>query len=236
LVPTNFRPHHLDELKRLHDELKGWLRDFEEEIAEAVLEEGDVGVPIPVSTLRIVANSLRATLYQPYLDLPEDHPALVRSGIDPLKVIKAGAREVAKSVRSVMAEKKSDAIPTWLVSWITLPVAVYHVNQRIRLNATPDEVLMPFLAQLVRRTSGALMLLLTVRTATKDHIAEVAEGSGAQSSIMSTHTGFSFVHSGLSPNSIPRSREAKLLACVTKAIDSALEFNGSTQQMALKAA
>jgi hypothetical protein len=53
-------------------------------------------------------------LYQPYLDLPEDHPALLKTAIDPLKLIKDGAREVAKNVSRVMAHKKSDAIPTWL--------------------------------------------------------------------------------------------------------------------------
>jgi hypothetical protein len=53
-------------------------------------------------------------LYQPYLALAEDHPALVETGIDPLKLIKEGAREVANSVRVVMTEKKGDAIPTWL--------------------------------------------------------------------------------------------------------------------------
>jgi len=81
----------------------------------------------------------------------------------------------------------------------------------------------------VRRTSGALMLLLTVRSATKDHIGEITSGTPA------SHSGFSFVHSGLSKDSIPRSKEAKLLSFVTKAIDSALELNGSAQQMGLKA-
>jgi len=53
-------------------------------------------------------------LYQPYLHLSEDHPALVKAGIDPLERMKEGAREVATSVRDVMTNKKSDAIPTWL--------------------------------------------------------------------------------------------------------------------------
>lgn len=71
------------------------------------------------------------------------------------------------------------------------------------------------------------MLLLTVRSATKDHIGEITEARAS-------NAGFSFVHSGLSQGAIPRSKEAKLLAFVTKAIDSALELNGSAQQMVLK--
>jgi hypothetical protein len=59
-------------------------------------------------------SSLQAGLYQPYLHLSVDHPALVDAGIDPLDRMKDGAREVAISVRDVMTNKKSDAIPTWL--------------------------------------------------------------------------------------------------------------------------
>ncbi|TAQ84641.1 hypothetical protein B7494_g7038 [Chlorociboria aeruginascens] len=150
-------PSELEEVSQLHQELKSWLEAFEATITE-VGYGSDEGVPIPISTLRIIAHSLLASLYQPYLHLSVDHPALVGARIDPLQRMKDGAREVAISVRDIMSNKKSDAIPTWLVSWVTLPVIVYHVNQRIRLNASPDEVLMPFLAQLGRRTSGALMI------------------------------------------------------------------------------
>lgn len=116
-----------------------------------------------------------------------------------------------------------------------LNTAVYHVDQRMRLNSTPDEVLMPFMAQLVRRTSGALMVLLTVRSATKDHFEELTKATTTTSApTRASHSGFSFVHSGLSHNPVPRSREAKLLSFVTKAVDCALEFNGSSQQMCLK--
>jgi hypothetical protein len=48
------------------------------------------------------------------LHLSVDHPALVEASIDPLEQMKDGAREVAISVRDVMTNKKSDAIPTWL--------------------------------------------------------------------------------------------------------------------------
>jgi hypothetical protein len=60
------------------------------------------------------SSSLQAGLYQPYLHLPVDHPALARAGIDPLQRMKDGAREVAISVRNVMTNTKSDAVPTWL--------------------------------------------------------------------------------------------------------------------------
>jgi hypothetical protein len=61
-----------------------------------------------------VLSSLQAGLFQPYLHLSVDHPALAEAGIDPLERMKDGAREVAISVRDVMTNKKSDAIPTWL--------------------------------------------------------------------------------------------------------------------------
>lgn len=110
------------------------------------------------------------------------------------------------------------------VSWITLPVAVYHVDQRLRADSAPDKILMPFLAQLVRRTSGALMLLLTVRGATKDHLGE--SPFPTNSATQPEQSRFTFVHSCLSPATVRKGEEAKLLASVTKAIDSALELNG----------
>jgi hypothetical protein len=117
---------------------------------------------------------------------------------------------------------------------VTLPVAVYHVNQRIRLNSSPDQILMPFLAQLVRRSSGAQMLLMTVRSATKDHIEKIAKAEDEKDPHVAAapkgQSSFHFVHSSLSPNVIRRSTEAKTLAFVTKAIDSALELNGSSPE------
>jgi len=90
---------------------------------------------------------------------------------------------------------------------------------------------MPFLAQLVRRTSGALYMLLTVRSATKDHIGVITETSEVTSAMREHHSGFSFVHSGLIQDAVPRSKEAKLLACVMKVIDTALELNGRNRQI-----
>lgn len=92
---------------------------------------------------------------------------------------------------------------------------------------------MPFLAQLVRRTSGALMLLQTVRRATKDHLVEISESPAFFSTNEQAQTRFTFVHSGLTQATIPKGQEAKLLASVSKAIDSALELNGSSQQLVL---
>jgi hypothetical protein len=110
---------------------------------------------------------------------------------------------------------------------------VYHVNQRIRLNSPPDQVLMPFLAQLVRRTSGALMLLMLVRSATKDHIEAITNGEDQDDTSVTAPskgaTKFRFIHSTLSRNVVTRGTEARLLAFVTKAIDSALELNGMSQ-------
>ncbi|KAH7333080.1 hypothetical protein BKA65DRAFT_596698 [Rhexocercosporidium sp. MPI-PUGE-AT-0058] len=230
----------LRKLDGFERELRGWVEGFEGVVEEVlglsksseVVGGGDGGVPVAVST------SLRASLYQPYLHLPPDHPALVEAGIDPLQRMKDGAREVAITCREVMGSKKCDAIPTWLVSWVTLPVAVYHVNQLIRQNSTPDQVLMPFLAQLVRRTSGALMLLRTVRAATRDHIERITEAENAGDNATLTDGGqkradtvrLKFVYEGFDRAGENRIAEAKLLACVTKVVDEALELNGSRQE------
>ena len=83
---------------------------------------------------------------------------------------------------------------------------------------------MPFLTQLMRLSSGAQMLLMTVRSATKDHIEKVTKAEDASNPHVAAapkgQTSFHFVHSSLSPNVITRNTEAK-------AIDSALELNGS---------
>ncbi|KUJ06339.1 uncharacterized protein LY89DRAFT_790625 [Mollisia scopiformis] len=250
----------LDEVNKLDVGLKCWLEEFEDAVAEATREDVDQIVWVPISTLRIMVHSLRAGLYQPYLHLPISHPSLSGPGIDPLQRMKDGARQVAMSVSDVMQNKKSDAIPTWLVAWVTLPVAVYHVNNRIRTNTPPDQILMPFLAQLVRRSSGAQMLLMTVRTATRDQIEKIARaeydseregeagaraggvgvgvggaggggggggGGGSGGGSGGGYKGFQFVHSRFSEVKVTRSTEARLLACVTRAVDEALEANGS---------
>ncbi|KAF8854311.1 hypothetical protein BDZ45DRAFT_45449 [Acephala macrosclerotiorum] len=226
----------LEEVNGLDLDLKGWLEEFEDTVAEATKEDIDQIVWVPISTLRIMVHSLRAGLYQPYLHLPISHSSLSGPGIDPLQRMKDGARQVAMSVSDVMQNKKSDAIPTWLVAWVTLPVAVYHVKTRLNTNNPPDQILMPFLAQLVRRSSGAQMLLMTVRTATRDQIEKIARAeyaSGTASSRSSGNDigggskGFQFVHSSFSEVKVTRSTEAKLLACVTRAVDEALEANGS---------
>lgn len=45
----------LEELNRVHQELKDWIKEFEAEIADAMENETGKEDPIPVSTLRIVA-------------------------------------------------------------------------------------------------------------------------------------------------------------------------------------
>ena len=45
----------LEELNRVHQQLKAWIKEFETEIAEAMENETGNEVPIPVSILRIVA-------------------------------------------------------------------------------------------------------------------------------------------------------------------------------------
>jgi hypothetical protein len=117
-------------------------------------------------------------------------------------------------------------------SWVTLPAAVYHVNQRIRLGSQPDKVLMPFLAQLVRRTTGALMLLMTVRSATKDYIEKIANVEDDEVSAPSS--GFTFINSGISEPEVPQRREAELLAFVSRVVDCALESNGGSDGVILK--
>lgn len=52
-------------------------------------------------------------------------------------------------------------------------------------------------------------------------IAEGGEGGGA------AYKGFQFVHSRFSEVKVTRSTEARLLACVTRAVDEALEANGT---------
>ncbi|PVH74660.1 hypothetical protein DL98DRAFT_658625 [Cadophora sp. DSE1049] len=242
----------LMEMDVFERELRGWLEGFEGVVEERlglsrcrvgvgeVVGSAEGGVPVAVSTLRIMVHSLRAGLYQPYLHLPPTHPALLKASIDPLQRMKDGAREVAVTCRDVMGSKKCDAIPTWLVSWVTLPVAVYHVNQLIRQNSTPDQVLMPFLAQLVRRTSGALMLLRTVRAATRDYMEKIAEGEdevesgkhGIGGRKVPGEMRLRFVYEGFERNEESRTAEAKLLACVTRVVDEALELNGSSQETA----
>lgn len=244
----------LKEMDGFERELRGWLEGFEGVVEERLglsREVGggvDGGVPVAVSTLRIMVHSLRAGLYQPYLHLPPTHPTLQKASIDPLQRMKDGARKVAVTCRDVMGSKKCDAIPTWLVSWVTLPVAVYHVHQLIRQNSTPDQVLMPFLAQLVRRTSGALMLLRTVRAATRDFLEKITEEGedeveGRKVGEKENEGGkmkgagemrLRFVYEGFEGNERDedsRGAEARLLACVARVVDEALELNGSSREM-----
>jgi len=74
------------------------------------------------------------------------------------------------------------------------------------------------------------MLLMLVRSATKDHIETITNGGDtidtAIAGPMKGGSSFRFVHSTLSQNVVTRSTEARLLSFVMRAIDSALELNG----------
>lgn len=80
------------------------------------------------------------------------------------------------------------------------------------------------------------MLLMTVRSATKDEIEKITQAEHiADNTTHALTTGpssFHFVHSSQSHNSVDRSTEVRLLAFVTNAIDSALELNGTVQNPA----
>jgi hypothetical protein len=114
------------------------------------------------------------------------------------------------------------------VSWVTLPVAVYYVNQHVRLNPSPDRVLMPFLNRFMRRTTGAQFLFLALTKAVKDFL-QRANDSNQVSNVATFGR-------KLSPSTNPFEQvdppwkarnnvaEAKILAYVTKALDSTLEL------------
>jgi hypothetical protein len=93
------------------------------------------------------------------------------------------------------------------------------------------------------------MLLMTVRTATRDQIEKIARAeydseirtdlngeiggdgnAGSGGGVGNGYKGFQFVHSRFSENRVTRSTEARLLACVTRAVDEALEANGSLRE------
>ncbi|KAF4630029.1 hypothetical protein G7Y89_g8117 [Cudoniella acicularis] len=228
----------LDEVRIFDRDLSKWKEDFEGDASDVILGHGNQDVPTPVSILRIVCNSLVAVLYQPYLHLSWiDYPSGSQDKIDPLQRMKEGSQEVESSVIGLISNKKSDALPNWLVSWVMLPVAVYYVNQHAKLNPSPDKVLLPFLNRFMRRTTGAQVLFLILTMATKEYLQRLNDSkkadaaklgrriapsplthqldlpavSNANSTSYTSHTGNRIV-------------EAKMLAHVTKALDFALEL------------
>ena len=82
------------------------------------------------------------------------------------------------------------------------------------------------------------MLLRTVRAATRDFLEKIAEdGDGDEYADErrgkrkeAGEVRLRFVYENLERNEETRCTEAKLLACVTRVVDEALELNGSSQE------
>jgi hypothetical protein len=88
------------------------------------------------------------------------------------------------------------------VTWIALPVAVYYVNQNVEVNQSPDKVLLPFLNQFMRRTSGAQYLFSALTKAMKDFLQRLNDNTRTLGT---------------------QSLEARVLAHVLKVLDYKLE-------------
>ena len=141
--------------------------------------------------------------------------------------MKEGSQGVESSVIGLISNKKSDTLPNWLVSWVTLPVAVYYVNQHVRLNPSPDRVLVPFLNRFMRRTTGAQFLFLALTKALKEFLQrlnknQVSDGTGfARKLAPSTDRSDQIDPAWKAGTKVV---EAKILAYVTTALDSTLEL------------
>lgn len=147
--------------------------------------------------------------------------------MDPLQRMKEGSQGVESSVIGLISNKKSDALPNWLVSWVTLPVAVYYVNQHIKLDPSPDMVLVPFLNRFMRRTTGAQFLFLALTKALKEFLQRLKknqESNGAGSApklAPSADDPDKIYPPWKARNNIV---EAQILAYVTTALNSTLEL------------
>ena len=174
------------------------------------------------------SSSLVAILYQPYLHLSWiDHAPLVNDAIDPLQRMKEGSQGVESSVIGLISNKKTDALPNWLVSWVTLPVAVYYVNQHSRLNPSPDRVLVPFLNRFMRRTTGAQYLFLALTKALKEFLHRLKKNQNSDRADFARKLAPStnrFDEIDQEWKATTTLVEAKILAYVTTALNSTLEL------------
>ncbi|RDL40752.1 Uncharacterized protein BP5553_00731 [Venustampulla echinocandica] len=226
----------LQDVRAFDEDLSQWKEGFEAE-AVGLIEHGDQDVAVPFSVLRIVGNSLLAVLYSPYLHLSSNEDtSLVGNSLDPLQRMKDAAQGVESSVVGLISTKKSDTLPNWLVSWVTLPAAIYHVTQHVQNNSSPDRVLMPTLNRFMRRTTGAQAMFLTLTKATKEFLQRLKETHNNSShGTAAAKFGRPLapapdVSQSESKDAVRcdrgnRIKEARILAHVTKALDIALENN-----------
>lgn len=110
------------------------------------------------------------------------------------------------------------------MTWVTLPVAVYYVNQHVKPTPSPDRVLVPFLNRFMRRTTGAQFLFLALTKAMKEFLQRDqgtgrATGLGRKLAPATYHVDHA-VSAWNAGNSVV---EARILAHVTKVLDSTLE-------------
>lgn len=110
------------------------------------------------------------------------------------------------------------------VTWVTLPVAVYYVNQHVKLNPSPDRVLVPFLNRFMRRTTGAQFLFLALTKALKEFNknSQPLNRGDPEPNLAPLASRLDQV------DPVRKARnnmvEARILAYVTKALDSTLEL------------
>ena len=118
---------------------------------------------------------------------------------------------------------------------MTLPAAVHYVRQRVK-NTPPDKVLMPCLNNFTRRTTGAREMLITLIKATNEslerhemqfrrvpqqHEPGVILGRRIAPAPSRLEEQGSHIPSDMNWAKI---KEARVLACVTRALDNALEL------------
>lgn len=113
--------------------------------------------------------------------------------------------------------------------WILLPTAVYHVNVYLKSGMALDDVLISFVKQLARRFSGAQAASVIMSKTVKE-LAETMECLPSESSFPVPEVSDSISrqnpHTG---HFSRRQNEARLLAKVTKIMDSVIEYNGLAQ-------